>query len=144
MQEIKPYEHKIQYYETDRMRITHHSNYIRFMEEARTYFLEQIGWGYDRMEEAGIVSPVLSVECDFKHATTYADVLSIEVKVLELGAARVKLGYTMMSGGKVVCTGATTHCFMGTDGRPMRIKKELPEFCEGLKALMESGKEEMR
>ena len=139
MQKIKPYEHKIQYYETDRMQITHHSNYIRFMEEARTYFLEQIGWGYDRMETAGIMSPVLSVECDFKHSTTYADVLSIEVKVLELGAARVKMGYTMVCGGKVVCKGATTHCFLGNDGRPLRLKKDMPEFCEGLKALMEEG-----
>ena len=137
MKEIKPYEHKVQYYETDRMQVTHHSNYIRFMEEARTYVLEEIGWGYDRMEAEGVISPVLSVECDFKHATTYADVILITVKVMELSSARVKLGYTMTSGGKVVCTGATTHCFLRAGGRPLRLKKDLPEFCEGLKALME-------
>lgn len=28
------YHHLVQYYETDRMGITHHSNYIRWMEEA--------------------------------------------------------------------------------------------------------------
>ena len=31
---MKPYQHTVQYYETDRMGITHHSNYIRWMEEA--------------------------------------------------------------------------------------------------------------
>lgn len=138
MQEIKPYEHKVQYYETDRMQITHHSNYIRFMEEARTYFLEQIGWGYDRMETEGVVSPVLSVECEFKHSTTYADVVSIEVKVLELKGVRVKLGYTMTAGGKTVCTGATTHCFLREDGRPLRMEKDMPEFSQVLKGLMEN------
>ncbi len=29
------YEHKVQYYETDQMRVVHHSNYIRWFEECR-------------------------------------------------------------------------------------------------------------
>ena len=39
----KGYNHTVQYYETDKMGITHHSNYIRWMEEARVDFLKQIG-----------------------------------------------------------------------------------------------------
>lgn len=50
---MERYIHRVQYYETDRMGITHHSNDIRWMEEARIDFLEQIGWGYARMERAG-------------------------------------------------------------------------------------------
>ena len=34
------YTHQVQYYETDKMQITHHSNYIRFMEEARVEFFK--------------------------------------------------------------------------------------------------------
>lgn len=49
------YAHKVQYYETDRMGVTHHSNYIRWMEEARVDFLAQIGWDYAKLEEAGII-----------------------------------------------------------------------------------------
>ena len=40
--------HEVQYYETDRMGITHHSNYVRWMEEARTFFLREIGWPYEK------------------------------------------------------------------------------------------------
>ena len=47
---MKKYKHTVQYYETDRMGIVHHSNYIRWMEEARIDFLNQIGWGYDKLE----------------------------------------------------------------------------------------------
>ena len=47
---MEPYLHKVQYYETDKMGIAHHSNYIRWMEEARVDFLEKIGWGFDRLE----------------------------------------------------------------------------------------------
>lgn len=46
---MKPYIHKVQYYETDKMGITHHSNYVRWMEEARIEFLDQIGWSYVRV-----------------------------------------------------------------------------------------------
>ena len=43
---ISPYLHKVQYYETDCMQIVHHSNYIRFFEEARVDFLEKLGVSY--------------------------------------------------------------------------------------------------
>lgn len=42
--------HEVQYYETDRMGITHHSNYVRWMEEARTFFLREIGWAYEKLK----------------------------------------------------------------------------------------------
>ena len=58
------YQHKIQYYETDKMLVTHHSNYIRWMEEARVDFLDRIGWSYMKLEELGIISPVISVDGD--------------------------------------------------------------------------------
>ena len=51
------YRHIVQYYETDKMGITHHSNYIRWMEEARIDFLSQIGWSYAKLEEEGIIFP---------------------------------------------------------------------------------------
>ena len=41
--QIVPYEHKAQYYETDKMGIIHHSNYIRWFEEARIDYMEQAG-----------------------------------------------------------------------------------------------------
>ena len=60
---MKPYRHTVQYYETDKMGITHHSNYIRWMEEARVDFLAQIGWDYAMLEEMGVISPVIGIEC---------------------------------------------------------------------------------
>ena len=58
-----PYLHKTQYYETDQMGVVHHSNYIRWFEEARTDLLERAGLGYNKMEKLGIAVPVLSASC---------------------------------------------------------------------------------
>ena len=63
---IRPYEHTAQYYETDQMGIIHHSNYIRWMEEARMDLMDQMGFSYKAMEEMEIISPVLSVNCEYK------------------------------------------------------------------------------
>ena len=37
---IIPFHRKVQYYETDMMGITHHANYIHWMEEARIDFMD--------------------------------------------------------------------------------------------------------
>lgn len=125
------YQHKVQYYETDRMGITHHSNYIRFMEEARSAFMEDNGISYAEMEAIGLSSPTLSVTCDYKKTTTYSDVIDIEISVLDCERVRVKLGYQMKKDGQVVCTGTTTHCFLNEKGRPISLKKEYPTLYDG-------------
>ena len=39
---LKDYEHNAKYYETDQMGCVHHSNYIRWMEEARVDLMDQM------------------------------------------------------------------------------------------------------
>jgi len=129
------YKHTIQYYETDKMGITHHSNYIRFMEEARIHFLKEAGWPYDKLEAEGVISPVVSVTCDYKKTTTFPDELEIAVAVLDVSPVKFKLGYTMTVHEKVVCTATSTHCLLSTDGRPISIPKQYPDFYEMLSSL---------
>ncbi len=136
--ETKEYVHTVQYYETDKMGITHHSNYIRWMEEARVNFLEQIGWPFDKLEEIGIVSPVINVNCDYKISTTFAEKVFIDVKVKEFKGVKLHLFYEMKNEcGKIVCQGTTSHAFLNTDGRPIRMKQEYPAFYKCLNDLME-------
>ena len=78
---FNPYRHKVQYYETDTMKIVHHSNYVRWMEEARVDMLEQMGIGYDVMERSGSLSPVLSVSCEYKSMTRLPETLIAYVRI---------------------------------------------------------------
>ena len=133
------YKHTINYYETDKMGITHHSNYIRFMEEARIYFLETIGWSYDKIEKEGIISPVLSVTCDYKKTTTFPDELEIEVTVAEVNPVKFKLNYLMTVDSDTVCTGSSTHCFLNVERRPVSIQKQYPAFYDTLLKLREQS-----
>ncbi|MCQ2414189.1 MAG: acyl-CoA thioesterase [Clostridia bacterium] len=95
--ELSAYRRKINYYETDKMGITHHSNYIRFMEEARIDYLEQIGGGFEKWEKDGIFSPVIGVESDYRQPTTFGDELRIEVRIEEYKRFRLTVSYTMVN-----------------------------------------------
>ena len=131
------YERKINYYETDKMGVTHHSNYIRWMEEARIEFLDRIGYSYFKLEEDGIMSPVIGIECDYKATTTFNDEIEIDVKVKEFKGVRLVIEYVMKNTktGEIVFTGVSKHCFVNMDGKPIILKKEFCEFDETLKKL---------
>ncbi len=74
------WQHKVQYYETDQMQIVHHSNYIRWFEEARTYLMDEMGFSYFQMEEEGIVVPVLSAYAEYKSMVRFGETVEIEDK----------------------------------------------------------------
>ena len=134
------YLHIVQYYETDKMGITHHSNYIRWMEEGRVDFLSQIGWEFAKLEAMGIVSPVLSVSCDYKLPTRFSDKVTIKVTVKEFKGVKLFLNYEMKNEeGRIVCTGTTSHAFLNTEGKPIRMKQEFPELFETLCSLVDEA-----
>lgn len=130
------YCHTVKYYETDKMGVTHHSNYLRFMEEARIDFLDKIGYGYRRMESEGLVSPVVSVSIDYKRPTTFSDEIRIAVRLTDVGAAKLCFSYVMTCRGETVCTATSTHCFVA-DGRPVLLKRTNEQLYGLLTSLVE-------
>lgn len=132
------YQHKVQYYETDRMGITHHSNYIRFMEEARTEWMESMGMSYATFESLGLVSPMLSVSCDYKKTTTYNDVIDIAIYIQDCAHLKIRVAYVMTCRGEVVCTGESTHCIMDAQGRPVSLKRSYPAVYANYAAYQEA------
>ena len=131
------YHHKVQYYETDKMGIVHHSNYIRWMEEARINFLEQVGWGFDKLEEIGIISPVSAVQCKYKESTRFPEVVTIAVEVQEFKGVKLKLRYEMRKAdGSIACEAYSEHGFLNEAGKIISIKRECPELFAALTTLI--------
>jgi len=127
------YTHRVKYYETDKMGVTHHSNYVRWMEEARVDFMDKIGYGYKKLEDTGIVSPVLSYKCEIKHSTYFDDIVEVIPKVIKYNSVRLYLEYTMKVGENIIAVGETSHCFTNKKGLPIRLNKEYSELDELLK-----------
>ncbi|AGY82267.1 acyl-CoA thioesterase [Carnobacterium inhibens] len=124
------YEHQAQYYETDQMGIIHHSNYIRWFEEARTNLLDQMGFGYAKMEESGVIVPVLAINCIYKSMVRYNDRVYIIPKIEEFNGIRLTISYRIVdkSTGELRTTGESKHCFLNKENRPFSLKKEQPKL----------------
>ena len=139
---MEKYIHKVKYYETDKMGITHHSNYIRWMEEARIDFLENIGFGFKQLEKDGIISPVTEVECKYKTPTTFDDDVEISVDVGSFSGVRLTLKYEMTNKktGDLVALCTSDHCFVNKDGKVIILKKSFPEFDKKLRELATKNK----
>ena len=141
---MTPYRHKVQYYETDKMGVTHHANYIRWMEEARVDLLERMGWGYDRMEALGIQSPVTEVACTYRSPTTFGDTVEIWASIREYRGVHLVMAYEMrrLRDGKVVLEGTSRHCFLDGAGKFLRLARDFPELDRALRAEMEERQQE--
>ena len=130
----KSYLHKVQYYETDMMGVVHHSNNVRWMEEARIDFMEQLGFPYAKMEAAGVFSPVTKVACEYKHPSRFGDAISIEVCVESFRAASLAIRYEMKTASG---EGLSEHVFLNREGHIVRLRKEMPAFCEALQQIVD-------
>ena len=136
---MKAFIHKVQYYETDMMGVTHHANYIRWMEEARIDFMDQLGFPYAEMERKDVLSPVKSLSCDYRHPCTFGDEISISVSVISFNGVVLTIGYDMRNhNGDQICTARSEHVFLNRNGRFIRMKREMPEFCSKIEKLMEA------
>lgn len=138
---MNEYIRKVQYHETDKMGIVHHSNYIKWMEEARIWFLDRIGCSYAKMEADGVISPVTAVECSYKTPTTFGDEVRVEVRMLEYTGVRLVIGYEMCNTatGQTVARCRSEHCFTNAAGRPIALRRQFPEYDRLFKNLLQSA-----
>src|SRR5690554_3132255 len=113
------------------MQIVHHSNYIRWFEEARTYLMDEIGYGYHQMEEEGIMIPVLGVSADYKTMTRFGDIVQIEATVTKFTGVKLIIEYTVRDKVtlEVRATGETKHAFLDKETyRPISLKRKHKEL----------------
>ncbi len=123
------YYRKAQYHETDQMGIIHHSNYVKWMEEARISYMNQMGFSYKRVEEMGIISPVVEISVAYKKQVSFDDEIQISVSIKKYNGISLEFNYQFFNITKnEICTTAySRHCFL-KNGKLISVKKEVPEL----------------
>ncbi|MFV0393685.1 MAG: acyl-CoA thioesterase [Coprobacillaceae bacterium] len=144
MNKIETYIHKVQYYETDQMKIVHHSNYIRWFEEARVDFLDQIGLSYFSLEEMGIASPVLGIECNYQSMVRFGDAVKIYCTIDTFTGVKFSVKYKIVDAKDETlrATGSSKHCFINSEGKPIHLKRENDEAYSIFKNLVDNKKQD--
>ena len=131
---FEPYQRPVFYYETDQMGIVHHSNYIRWFEEARVDLLNQAGMGYDELERLGIHSVILGYTCDNRKPALFGDTFVIHIRPADFTGVRLVFLYQVFrqSDGALLATGETRHCFVSAERMPINLKRKYPSVCATL------------
>lgn len=130
MNNITPYERKVFYYETDKMGIMHHSNYIRIFEETRVHYLSEAGMPFEQIEAQGVLMPVLSVECRYKRPLKFDEPFAVYPKITKFNGTTLNLEYKIISRktGELCAEGSSSHCFTDTNMKPLRTKLKYPDI----------------
>lgn len=125
------YIRKINYYETDKMGIVHHSNYIRYFEEARIFLMENFDMNYSETEKAGILIPVLGVNAEYKLPLAFGDEIVIDARIRKFNGVKMTVTYKAYrrSDMQLSTVGETTHCFLDANTfKPLNIKQKAPQL----------------
>ncbi len=120
----------VRYAETDKMGIVHHSVYPIWYEIARTDFCKIAGFTYAKMEEVGVMTPLVELGSKYYKPAYYDDELEVKAKIVKLTPARIEFRYEVynVKDNALINTGFTTHALVGKNLRPINMKKMYPEL----------------
>jgi len=116
--------HRVAFYETDAMGIVHHSNYVRFLEEARVVWMDEHDRPYREYAAEGLHFATTSVELRYLRTSAFDDVLAITTWLEWVRGASLRMAYEIHRGGDLVARGATEHAMVDLSGRVRRIPPE--------------------
>ena len=123
------YKRAVFYYETDQMGVVHHSNYIRWLEEARSDFLRVIGLPYEVMEAAGVLSPVLALDVRYLHAARFGQTVRVYPRMRDYTGVRFSFAYQIYNENNLLLLeGTTKHAFVSSAFKPLSLRKVSPEM----------------
>ncbi len=94
---------RVYYEDTDSGGVVYHSNYLNFMERARTEWLRALGFEQDQLlRELGVIFAVSSVNIEFRKPARFNELLGVTVAVTRRGAASLTLKQTVCRGDDVL------------------------------------------
>lgn len=132
---------RVRYKETDQMGMAYHANYLVWFEVGRTELMRKVGMPYAEFEKSGLFLPVLKAFCEYKHAVSYDDLLTIITRLDQLGNVRLTFHYEIRKEEKLHASGYTEHAFINMKGRPVALKKHSPFLWNCLSKALEKERE---
>ena len=120
---------RIRYAHTDQMGYCYYGNYAQFYEIGRVEALRNLGLSYKKIEESGILLPVIDFNIKYINPAYYDDLITVNTIIKELPSARLKFEYEIFNeSGEKLNFGTTTLVFINKQtNRPTKCPLELIE-----------------
>lgn len=119
---------KIHYHDTDCGGVVYYSNYLKFMEEARTDYFAQRGLSIKDLAAQGTMFVIARVEIDYKFPAFYGDLLDISTVFTGIHRVKIEVEHEVKNqDGKVVCRSKTLMVCVDKNIEPKAIPEEVRE-----------------
>ncbi len=125
----------VRYVETDAMGIVHHSNFLHWMEVARTDFMRDGGKSYRDFESKGLRLVVIGVEVVYRGSARYGDQVQIETKLVKVHPRGVTFHYQIFVAKQLIATGHTEHLVTNTYGKTVSMPTEWLDYLKQIHML---------
>jgi acyl-CoA thioester hydrolase len=113
---------RVYYEDTDAAGIVYYANYLKFAERGRTEMMRELGFAHSGIaEETGIVFTVRRCAADYRAAARLDDMLTVETRIQEIGAATLSLDQQIRREGETIVALHVLVACVGRDGRPRRV-----------------------
>ena len=131
------YTRPVFYYETDKMGVVHHSNYLRWLEEARNSYFNDKNLAYVETESYGVLCPITEANIRFKYPARFGDNFTVKLNVTKYTGVRFFVEYVVVNqDGLVLLDGETSHAFIDENFKPVSLARAIPERHERMKELV--------
>lgn len=88
-------EKRIYYHDTDAGGVVYYGNYLKFLEEARTEYLEKKGLSVKQFQQRGLLYAVRKCTVTYRSPARYGDTLICEASLKEATAAQLVFTQTI-------------------------------------------------
>ncbi len=120
------------YADTDQMGVVYYSRYFELFERGRTELLRDLGAPYAEMEKTGIILPVIEAHCRYRKGFHYDDIVIVKSMITAIPRATIRIEHELLKENDtaVYATGYTVHCFVNSQGKPVKAPKSFSELIQ--------------
>ena len=119
---------KIYYHDTDSGGVVYYANYLKFLEEARTEAMKEIGLEIRTLVRKGIQFVVRRQEIDYKSPAFYGDTLNVETWISAISAAQLTFEASVKNQEGLLLSSAKTFLVcVDSKLKPQAIPQELKD-----------------
>ncbi|QCX38227.1 acyl-CoA thioesterase [Aureibaculum algae] len=99
---------RVRYGETDQMKYVYYGNYAQYFEMGRVEWLRNLGLSYKKMEEFGVMLPVINMNINYLKPAKYDDLLTLKTTLTKLPGFKIDFAYELYNEADELLTKATT------------------------------------
>ena len=128
MPEVHRFAIRVYYEDTDVAGMVYYANYLKFAERARTELLRASGSSHrEMMDTLDLAFAVSRCEVDYLRPAVLDDLLTVETRVIEVGAAVIRLDQRVLRGEELLSRLVIRVACLNRKGRPQRLPDPVRE-----------------